>query len=160
MYADTVRSAEMRHEVPLTVPDPFYYAEVDGVQHVIGHKMELDRVGDLGLGFQLHPFEEIGVDEILRSDRRRVEMIREIALRTCRLVGVSDATVPFWFPLDLADHLRSNGIQLRADRDFFADRRRVKSPRELEGIRRAQRAAEAGMEAARELLGRAEPNGG
>ena len=157
IYADTVRSAEMRHEVPLTVPDPFYYAEVDGARHVVGHKMELDRMSDFG--FQLHPLEEIDVDEILRSDRKPVEMIREMAVRACRLVGITDAVVPFWFPTDLADHLRANGVKLAADREFFAGRRRAKNATELEGIRRAQRAAEAGMEAARELLRSAEPNG-
>ena len=27
IYADTVRSPELRHEIPLTIPDPFLYAE-------------------------------------------------------------------------------------------------------------------------------------
>jgi Xaa-Pro aminopeptidase len=157
IYADTVRSPEMRHEVPLTIPDPFHYLEVEGERHVAAHTMELSRMGDLGL--ELHPLEELGYDELIGSGRTRLEIIREFNLRACRLIGVTDAVVPFWFPLDIADYLRSNGIQLRADREFFEDRRRVKNPAELEGIRRAQRAAEAGMEAARELLGASEWGG-
>ena len=30
MFADTFRSPELRHEVPLGIPDPFLYAERDG----------------------------------------------------------------------------------------------------------------------------------
>src|SRR5436190_7159834 len=157
IYADTVRSQEMRHEVPLTVPDPFLYAEKDGARHAANHTMELARMGELGL--ELHPWEEFGIDELLRSDRTPDEIRDELLLRVCRGLGIEDAVVPFWFPLQLADHLRENGIRLRADRQFFDERRRVKSAAELAGIRRAQAAAQAGMEVARDLLRRAEPNG-
>src|SRR6185437_9269321 len=51
------------------------------------------------------------------------------------------------------------GVELVVDRDFFVERRRVKTEAELEGIRRAQVAAEAGMAAAADLLRRAQPNG-
>src|SRR5262245_55627216 len=44
IYADTVRSPDMRHEVPLTVPDAFHYLEVDGERHVVAHTMELGRM--------------------------------------------------------------------------------------------------------------------
>ncbi len=30
IYADTTRSPDLRHEVPLPVPDPFLYGEHDG----------------------------------------------------------------------------------------------------------------------------------
>jgi Xaa-Pro aminopeptidase len=59
----------------------------------------------------------------------------------------------------VADRLRENGIQVRADREFFVQRRRVKTQAEIEGIKRAQRGAEAGMDAARELFRRAEISG-
>ena len=63
-------------------------------------------------------------------------------------MGVSEALVDPDFPLGIADRLRADGIVLTPDAEAFAGRRRVKSPAELEGIRRAQRAAEAGMAAA------------
>jgi Xaa-Pro aminopeptidase len=157
IFADTVRSPELRHEIPLTVPDPIYYVESNGERHVAAHSMELARMGDLGL--TLHPLEEFGVDELIKSGRPSSELIRELAARVCQGLGVTDAVVPFWFPLDIADHLRSVGVQLRSDRDFFNGRRRSKTPTELDGIRRAQAAAESGMEAARDLLRQAEPNG-
>ncbi len=157
IYGDTVRSQEMRHEVPLLVPDPFLYVERDGTRHVVNHTMELARMGSLGL--ELHPQEEFGIDELVKSGLTPDELRDELLLRACRSLGVREAVVPFWFPLQLADHLRANGIRLRADRKFFAERRRVKSEAELAGMRRAQRAAEAGMRVARDLLRRAEPDG-
>ena len=75
-------------------------------------------------------------------------------------VGVTEATVPGAFPLSLADKLRAQGVELVPDQEFFVKRRRAKNEAELAGIRRAQRAAEAGMTAARELLRAAEQSNG
>ena len=35
IWADTLRSPEMRHEVPVVVPDPFLYLERGGERHVV-----------------------------------------------------------------------------------------------------------------------------
>jgi Xaa-Pro aminopeptidase len=76
-------------------------------------------------------------------------------------LGIRRATVPSGFPLGDADALRAVGVQLEVDQKLFDDRRRRKSDRELAGIRRAEKAAEAGVATARELLARAErANGG
>ena len=158
MYADTFRSPELRHEVPLGIPDPFLYVEKDGRRHIMIGSMEIPRLAELGL-FELHPPEEFGYDELLASGKTRFEISEEVRLRALRAFGVESAVVPLGFPLGVADHLRANGIELTVDRDFFDDRRRVKAQHELEGIRRAQAAAEAGMTAARDLLRRAQPNG-
>src|SRR3954449_9263194 len=52
---------------------------------------------------------------------------------------------------------RAEGGELTVDQGFFDDRRRVKNEAELAGVRRAQRAAEAAMDAARELLRKGPP---
>ena len=65
---------------------------------------------------------------------------------------MTSASVPPDFPLETAEYLRAGGVDLRVDRPLFADRRRVKTPAELAGIRRATRAAEAGLAAARDAV--------
>jgi len=60
--------------------------------------------------------------------------------------------VPPAFPLGIADHLRAGGIELSVDEAGFVDRRRVKTERQLAGIRRAQKAADAAMGVAAELI--------
>jgi Xaa-Pro aminopeptidase len=151
IYADTFRSPELRHEVPLGVPDPFLYLEQDGVRHIAIGSMEVPRLAALGL-FEVHPSEEYGVDELIASGLGYAEIREQIQLRAVEALGVTSAVVPETFPLWLADRLRANGVELTVDGSFFDDRRRAKTAAELAGIRRAQRAAEAGMDAARALL--------
>jgi Xaa-Pro aminopeptidase len=158
IYADTFRSPEMRHEVPLGVPDPFLYAEKDGARHVVTNSMEAPRLGELGL-FEIVLNDDLGVDE-LRAQGLDVPAIRaELMLRGVRSLGIESAVVPETFPLWLADHLRANGIEVRADADHFDDRRRAKTAAQLAGMRRAQRAAEAAMDRCRELLRTRGPSG-
>ena len=158
MYADTFRSPELRHEVPLGVPDPFLYAEKDGVKHIAIGSMEIPRLAELGL-FELHPSEEFGIDELIAEGHSYAEVKRIIPARAVQALGIASAVVPETFPVWLADKLRAEGVELTVDSEFFAERRRAKSESELEGMRRAQRAAEAGMDAVRDMLRRAEPNG-
>jgi Xaa-Pro aminopeptidase len=160
IYADTIRSPEMRHEVPIAVPDPFLYVEVDGSRHVALTSFELDRIAAIPGGPQPHAWEEFGYDELLEQGLPRWEVELGVVAGACKTLGVTDAIVPATFPLAFADRLRAKGIELRADPEFFDLRRRVKNTTELAGIRRAQRAAEAGMDAARDLLRRADANGG
>ena len=68
-----------------------------------------------------------------------------------------EAIVPGDFPLALGDRLRDEGSALTVDDDAVESRRRAKAAAELEGIRAAQRAAEAAMTAAGRLLARAQP---
>jgi Xaa-Pro aminopeptidase len=161
IIGDTVRNPELRHEVPLGIPDPFVYAEVDGRRIVAISAMEAARVEGLGTGLEVRPVEEFGADEIRRSGLDVHEAARQLNLRIVKGLGIDAATVPRGFPLGFADALRAAGIELTVDQELFDERRRRKSEHELAGIRRAQKAAEAGVAVARELLGRAERvNGG
>jgi Xaa-Pro aminopeptidase len=160
IYADSLRSPEMRHEVPIAIPDPFLYAERNGDRHVVASSFELDRIAEVAPELKTMPLEEFGLDELYAQGLSRDEIELEVVLRAARRFGIEEALVPSTFPLELGDHLRANGIQISADREQFVSRRRVKNQAELAGIRRAQRAAEAGMTAARDLLRRAERDNG
>ena len=158
MYADTFRSPELRHEVPIGIPDPFLYAERDGVKHIQIGSMEIPRLAELGL-HELHPGEEFGSDELIRSGLSYPEVRTEVIKRAVKSFGITSAVVPETFPLWLADLLRADGVELTVDASFFDGRRRVKTEAELAGMRRAQRTAEAGMDTVRDLLRRATQNG-
>ena len=160
IIGDSMRSSELRHEVPIAVPDPFLYAEVGGERHVAVSAMEKTRIDELGTDLQVHPLEEFGVDELIARNLPAAEFAREVWLAAARGIGVTSAVTPTNFPLGHADHLRANGIELRVDALHFAERRRVKNETELEGIRRACRAAEAGLRAGLELLQSADRAGG
>jgi Xaa-Pro aminopeptidase len=161
IIGDTIRNPELRHEVPLGIPDGFVYAELDGRRIVAISSMEAMRVEALGTGLEVRPTEEFGADELRRSGLDVHTVARELTVRIVRGLGIDRATVPRGFPLGFADALRSEGVELIVDQRLFDDRRRQKSGHELAGIRRAQKAAEAGVEVARDLLSRAaRVNGG
>ena len=157
LYGDTERSAALRHEVPIVIIDPFLYAEVDGRAFVMVSPIERQRVAAARPDAELLDISDLGFHELLQGDLPRTEMWLELISRAARTTGVRDAIVDFDFPLGVAERLRSDGIRLTIDDERMKARRRMKSEQELGGIRRAQKAAEAGMAAAASLLRQAEP---
>src|SRR5437868_1953367 len=159
IWADTLRSPEMRHEVPVPIPDAFLYLEHSGQRHVVITPFEVERVQGQD-GLQPHPFEQFGWDDLVKQGIPMEDVGLETAVRAVKELGIESAVVPTTFPVELADRLRAEGIEITPDRETFVQRRRAKSQAELDGIRRAQRGAEAGMDAARELFRRAERQNG
>ena len=159
ILGDTIRSPEARHELPVAIPDPILYIERNGDRHAIVGSFEVPRVEALGGVVTPHAPEEYGYDEYLADGMSRDEAYLNVWVRAAQELGVTEAIVPPTFAVELADSLRAEGIEVTSDREFFVARRRVKSGDELAGIRRAQRAAEAGMTAGVELLRRAEVQG-
>jgi Xaa-Pro aminopeptidase len=158
IYADSMHGAEMRHEVPVPIPDPFLYLERDGTRHAVLTSFEVSRVEPVGV--TAHPFEKFGYDELIEQGLPRHQVLMETMVKAVQELGVAEAVVPYNFPLELADRLRAAGVELKPDRELFAQRRRVKNETELEGIRKAQRGTEAGMAAARDMLRAAEAANG
>jgi Xaa-Pro aminopeptidase len=151
MYADTWRSPELRHEVPLLVSDPFVYVERNGTRTIYVGSLEIPLLQAID-GLEVFPFEELGVDEMIAAGLGRRERDPEYVLRACRKLGVTKATVPWGFPLYIADHLRANGVELETDAGLFDRRRRAKNASELAGIKRAIAATELAYARAKELL--------
>ena len=160
LIGDTERTKELRHEVPVQIGDAFFYAEVDGRRHVLIWSAEIPRLEAAGVDAEIHPLELLKIEELVRQGLDVYEVRNESALRAVRHLGLERAVVNRDFSLALADHLRAAGIELTVDQRLFDDRRRVKNAHELAGVRRAQKAAEAGMAAAADLLRRATPQNG
>jgi Xaa-Pro aminopeptidase len=160
IIGDTFRSPELRHEVPLGVPDPFVYLERDGARHVYVGSMEVPRIRGVGRGITVHPLEEIGIDELVGQGLSVLEVRLEWAARAAVHAGLTHAAVPNTFPSGYLDRIRREGVELTVDQDVFDARRRVKAGAELDGVRRAQRAAEAGLAAGVSLMLQAENGDG
>ena len=82
IYGDTVRSPELRHEVPVPVPDPFLYAERNGSRYVFVGSLEVPRMQDLD-GIEAVPLDDLGIDELIAQGLRTHELDRELVLRAC-----------------------------------------------------------------------------
>ncbi|MEA2381703.1 MAG: Xaa-Pro aminopeptidase [Solirubrobacteraceae bacterium] len=160
IYADTERSPTMRHEIPMVIGDPFLYVEAGGRRVVLTNVLERDRLARAVPDVELVLTDEVGRDELIAAGLPADEIALELCARLCERLGLRTAAVPPELPVALADRLRADGIELRADHALFEGRRRVKSGAELAGVRRAQRAAEEGMRAAAAILRAATADGG
>jgi Xaa-Pro aminopeptidase len=151
IYGDTIRSPELRHEVPVPVPDPFIYVERNGSRWAFVGSLEIPRMRAVE-GLEAVPLEELGIDELIAAGKRWNEAAPELVLRACHRLGVEEAVAPRQFPLELADHLRANNVHVEPAGDVFDLRRRVKTTAELDGIRRSQSACERALDALRARL--------
>src|SRR5918996_322496 len=161
LYDDSVRSPEMRHEVGLAVGDPIVFMEHAERRIVVGSILERG-------GFQeredvvdeFWTYDELDYEDLIKDPDFPTHFIGpELVLRAVRRAGVDEAVVPPTFRLNIADYLREAGISLQVDVEQWQARRRQKAPWELEGIERAQRAAETAMLTAARMLKEAEPDG-
>jgi Xaa-Pro aminopeptidase len=150
LYGAPEATPDLFHAIPEAIVDPFLYAEVNGRRAASLSVLDADKVRARGIEV-IDPY-ELGMDDLLNAGLPRHEVEYELALRAARRLGVDRALVPPGFPVGVADHLRAGGIELTVDPEAFVDRRRVKSGDQLDGIRRAQEAADAAMAVGARLL--------
>jgi Xaa-Pro aminopeptidase len=157
--ADTIRSPELRHEIPTAIVDPFLYGERDGTAFAATSALDAASIAQARPDLQQFDlFTDLGLNDLIPKGREAA--LLEIRLRACRAMGITKAAVPPSFPLATAEHLRAGGIELHVDRELFSTRRRSKTPAEWRGIWRATKAAEAGLKAAAQALHEAETHHG
>jgi Xaa-Pro aminopeptidase len=152
LYGDTVRYPAIRHEVGLEIIDPLLVLVRDGRTSVLTSSLESARLAEALPDAELVLLDDLGFYDLLADGTPRDEAELEAALRAMRRWEVDSAVVPADLPVALADRLRDAGIALEVDQRAVEARRRVKTAAELEGIRRAQRAAERGMAAGQALI--------
>jgi Xaa-Pro aminopeptidase len=157
LAGDTERSAALRHEIPVPIIDPLLFAEVDGRSYVLTTRLESERIQRALPDAEVLDYFDLGYKDFVAMGMTMHEAGREVEVRAIQKTGLTEAIVPGDFPLALADRLREEGVVLTVDDKAVQLRRRAKTPVEIDGIRIAQRAAEAGMAAATELLLRSEP---
>ena len=161
LYGDTVRYPALRHEVPLAIIDPLLLAvRDDGATSILTSSLEAARIADARPDAELVLLDELGFYELLADGTPRDEAELETVLRAVRRWGIERALVPPDLPVAVADTLRGAGVGIDVDARAVEARRRAKTAAELEGIRRAQHAAERGMDAGRALIKGATAEGG
>src|SRR5919197_4010288 len=103
MYADTLRSPELRHELPVAIMDPFLYAEHRGKAYALLSQLDADGARAARAGLEVISPEELGYDDLLAAGTDAEIAFIELAARVCKRIGVERAAVPPAFPLELAD---------------------------------------------------------
>jgi Xaa-Pro aminopeptidase len=156
IHGDTHRSAALRHELPLGILDPISYFELDGRRVAVIPSLEATRIAEVAPDVEIIDPYELGLDELVQRGMRWDELEPELCARAARRLDAKRLVVPAGLPVSVADRLRADGVEVVPDEREFIRRRRSKSPEEIAGVRRAQKAADAAMAAAADLLRDAE----
>lgn len=151
LHAAPESSADLFHAVPAAIGDAFTYLETDDGRRVAVVSV-LDRDAVTRTGVEVVDPSTLGRDELTAAGVDPLAADAELALRAATSLGVDGVLVPPDFPLWVADHLREHGVTVTVDADRYMHRRRAKTPAQLAGVRRAQKAADAAMAVARDLL--------
>ena len=139
LVAETMANGDMYAATRFLTSDPVLWLEADGrtVLVVTGFDVELAR--------RSSPAGEVwALEELVAEERAAGGRTRELklarALNAVRRAGLDAVRVPFWFPVDEAEHLRANGIGVRLDEEeTIAGRRRTKSAADVELLQAVQR---------------------
>ena len=145
---DTLRSPELRHEVPLGIGDPFLYLETDGRRAVVTNVLEVDRIAEAAPRARAparraaRPRRADRPRALVRADRSRAVRPRRAGARDRRGRGAAR------LPARGGRPAARRGHRAAPDDELFVERRRRKTDAELAGIRRAAHAAVAGWTSA------------
>jgi len=137
-----------------TGPDPFLTLYVDGEIHVLVGGLEYGRARKEATADTVERHADYDYEYGGREARN------DMYARFVRDKGVDSVSMPPRGPVGTADALRERGIEVAVDADDrLREVRAVKTDAEVDAIREAQRANEAAMRAAEELIAGADVAG-
>jgi Xaa-Pro aminopeptidase len=153
LVGDSERLSDLFWATGFRAPDPFLYVGADDDAWVIVKDLELDRAREQVRGATVLASSDIekSLGDSPSSDEVLAQVLRERGLTRLR--------VPDTFPVGTADHLRGAGCQLELVGGALFPARAIKSAEEVDAIAAVQAAAEAGIQAAIELLREARVDG-
>ena len=131
IFGDTLRSPELRHEVPLAIPGPVPLPRAERPARVAINSLEVPRVRDWGS--TCHPVRGVRLGRADRGGGAAATSSISRSPSACRRSGSRRRSSRRLFPLELADHLRGARHPAGSDREVLRRRRRVKNGRRAGG---------------------------
>jgi Xaa-Pro aminopeptidase len=131
-------------------PDPFIYLEIKGERILVMSDLEMDRAKSQASVDRVLSYTEI--ERRAKSQGIAEPGSIDIIHMVLREAGITQLLVPANFPFSHASRLQELGYQIQAKREPFYEQRVVKTAEEVRHIEAAQRATEAAVAAAHELL--------
>jgi Xaa-Pro aminopeptidase len=152
--------SDQRYLSGYDAPDPYVTLYGDGEAALLVSGLEYARAERTARADAVCRLADYGFQE-KAEDLGRAEARRAVVAAFCADFGVESVAVPDRFPLGTADGLREREVRVTVDdEEVVGDIRAVKTDPEIEHVERAQRANEAAMRAAEELLADAEVEDG
>ena len=145
-------NTDLFHVIPAGIVDPFLYVEHDGRRVATVSVLDAAQGASRTASRSSTPA-LLGRDELLAERWPPHEIEGELALRACSELGVERARVPFDVPRRRSPTAaRRRDRARRSTRSASSSAAARKSGAQLEGIRRAQAAADAAMAVAAEMI--------
>ena len=141
--------ADIRYAAGISTPDDFLFFSFGDERCAVMSALEIDRARATA---------KPGVSVLTESELNgpdRLNILRSIAERC----GTGDFDVPEDFPLGIAERMREAGLTATPVKERFFPEREFKSPAEVAAVTAAQRAAEAGLARAMDILKRSSVSG-
>jgi Xaa-Pro aminopeptidase len=158
IFASSEESADLLYATKFSVPDPVLFLQQNGKTTVLLSDLEIDR------GKKEAKVDEVialsSIERQLKKGRRSKPPIETTIAAFLRQRRVRKATVPYNFPIGLANGLAKEGVTVIPIAGLFFSEREFKSEGELQFIRRAIRIAETGLARGLEVLQAAEIKSG
>lgn len=154
IVASSEQDADLYWATRFWAPDSFIFVQVDGRKILVMSDLEVDRAKA-----------EAKVDEVLslakfQSEAKRKGVDRPGTAEVLDLLfqerRIRRLRVPGSFPIALADRLRQKGYTLEAGKGPFFPERTIKTPEEVEAIRRTVQRTEEALQSAIGLIAEAE----
>lgn len=146
MIGSSERCANLFYATRFRAPDPFVFLWTASEKIMLARNLEISRARDQACVNRVLPYAQYEKQAKKRGQERPNS--NAVLLELLRDLGLETLQVPADFPLGTADFLRGEGIELVVAAEPLFPQRQIKDASEIEGMRRAMRAAEAGMETA------------
>jgi Xaa-Pro aminopeptidase len=154
IFASSEESADLLYATKFSVPDPVLFLQQNGKTTLLLSDLEIDR------GRKEAKVDEVlalsDIERRLQKGRKGKPPIEKTIAFFLRERRVRKATVPYYFPLGLADGLARGGVQVVPVAGLFWNTREFKTEEELQLIRRAIGITEIGLARGIEVLKAAE----
>jgi len=150
IVAASETDANLLYATRFFAPDPFIFFIHDRRDYVVVSDLEIDRARQQA---RVHSVLSLsGYEQKLRKSGSRDPDTAAVLTRIFKDKGIRSVQVPENFPLGLAAQLQESALRIRPCSGPFFPQRELKTSEEINEIRRVQRTAEAGVEAALQAL--------
>ncbi|HEY5595505.1 MAG TPA: Xaa-Pro peptidase family protein [Nitrospiria bacterium] len=150
MIANSETDSNLYYASKFLAPDPFIFIQTDGQKTLVMSDLELDRARAQARVNEVLSYSKI--EQQLKSNGLADPKMIDVVDACLKDRGVKKLLVPGDFGFRHAEALRAKGYDLATKADPFFEDRVLKSSEEIEAITEAQRATEAAVEAAIEVI--------
>ncbi|AHY47559.1 Xaa-Pro aminopeptidase [Rubrobacter radiotolerans] len=144
--------ASAYHLTGFLAPDAVIAARVEGRTYLAVSSLEYGRAKRQAAVDELLSYDELGIRELARELGGGGSVLAAAAADLLKKLGARSVTVPPNLGVVHADELRRRGVEVEPGGAYFAGLRRAKTEREVGYIEEVQRATEAAVALAREVL--------